>query len=418
MKCYEVGGAVRDGLLGLPVVERDWVVVGATPEQMIATGFQPVGRDFPVFLHPETGEEYALARTERKSGPGYRGFVVNADASVGLEEDLERRDLTINAMARGEDGRVVDPYGGRADLENRVLRHVSDAFSEDPVRVLRVARFAARLAPLGFVVARETSELMHRMVAVGEVDHLVPERSWKETARALSGDGRADGRYRPSVFFMTLRACGALERIMPEIEALFGVPQPAKYHPEIDTGDHVMRAVDAAHRMDFDATVRTAVLLHDLGKALTPPALLPGHRGHDQRGVALVREFCSRLRVPSAHRDLAVAVAREHINVHRSPGNDAVAVLGLLERLRAFQNNPFFERALEACLCDARGREGFEDCTYEPVKFLRTARDVAASVRARDLSAVTFSGPQMGLMLRAKRIELLGRWLEAEEEAS
>lgn len=417
MKIYEVGGAVRDLLLGLPVVERDWVVVGATPEQMIAEGYRAVGRDFPVFLHPATGEEYALARTERKSGTGYRGFVVNANPSVSLEEDLGRRDLTINAMARDQDGSLFDPYGGHIDLERRVLRHVSSAFSEDPVRVLRVARFAARLAPLGFVVAPETCELMRQMVAVGEVDHLVPERTWKETARALSGDGRADEKYRPSVFFLTLRACGALARIMPEIEALFGVPQPAKYHPEIDTGDHVMRVVDAAHRMGFDATVRTAALLHDLGKSLTPPALLPGHRGHDQRGVPLVKEFCSRLRVPSGHRDLAMAVAREHINVHRAPRSGPVELLALLERLRAFQDSPFFEQALEACLCDARGRKGFENCEYEPVSFLRIARDVAASVRARDLMGSAPSGPQMGLLLRSKRIEMLGRWLTADEEA-
>lgn len=415
MKCFEVGGAVRDSLLGLPITEHDWVVVGATPEQMIAEGYRPVGRDFPVFLHPRTGEEYALARTERKSGPGYRGFVVNANASVSLEEDLGRRDLTINAMARGDDGRLVDPYGGRDDLENRVLRHVSPAFSEDPVRVLRVARFVARLAPLGFVIAPETLDLMRKMVVTGEADHLVPERIWKETARALSGEGRADERYRPSLFFLTLRACRALERVMPEIDALFGVPQPAKYHPEIDTGDHVMRAVDTAHRMGFDDAVRTAVLLHDLGKASTPPGLLPSHRGHDRRGVPLVRKFCCRLRVPSAHRDLSVLVAREHINVHRAPENGASTLLELVERLRGFQKSQFFEWALEACLCDARGREGFENCTYRPVEFLRTARDVAASVRARDLLGVTSGGPETGLLLRSKRIEKLDQWLAAEE---
>lgn len=415
MKCYEVGGAVRDRLLGLPVVERDWVVVGATPEQMTAAGYRPVGRDFPVFLHPENGEEYALARTERKSGRGYRGFVVNADANVSLEEDLLRRDLTVNAMARSDDGCLVDPYGGQKDLENRVLRHVSDAFPEDPVRVLRVARFAARLAPLGFVIAPETLDLMKHMVIAGEVDHLVPERIWKETARALSGDGRTDGRYRPSSFFLVLRACGALKRIMPEIDALFGVPQPAKYHPEIDTGDHVMRAIDVAHRMGFHETVRTAVLLHDLGKALTPAALLPGHRGHDRLGAPLVRTFCNRLRIPSAHRDLAVLVTREHINVHRAPGIDAPALLELLERLRGFHNGPFFEWSLDACLCDARGRKGFEDCTYVPVDFLRTARDVAASVRARDLTSVPSSSPATGSLLRRKRIEMLHQWLATDE---
>jgi len=410
VKRYLVGGAVRDALLGLPVRERDWVVTGATPEQMVAAGYRPVGKDFPVFLHPQTQEEHALARTERKRGRGYHGFEFHTDPEVTVEQDLRRRDLTVNAIAEDADGRLIDPYGGRADLAARRLRHVSEAFAEDPVRVLRVARFAARFAPLGFQLDDDTLTLMRRMVADGEVDHLVPERVWKETERALSGDGREVAGYQPSVYFLTLRRCGALARIMPEVDALFGVPQPAQYHPEIDTGDHVMRALDASVRMGFALSVRVAVLLHDLGKALTPREQWPSHRQHDQRGVPLVEAFCSRLRVPNAARDLAVRVTREHINVHRALELRPGTLLQLLERLGAFQRGEAFEQALAACLCDARGRAGLEDCDYPAVPYLRAAADAARAIQARDVLRDGLAGPAVGAALQAARIDALTRW--------
>ena len=321
MKSYLVGGAVRDALLGLPVREQDWVVVGAEPEDMVAAGYRPVGKDFPVFLHPQSKEEYALARTERKSGRGYHGFTFHTGAAVTLEEDMIRRDLTVNAMARDEHGALVDPYGGQRDLEARILRHVSPAFAEDPVRILRVARFAARFAPLGFRVAAETMDLMRHMVEQGEADHLVPERVWKETERSLSGDGRAElndqGGYRPSVYFQVLHDCGALARVMPELAAQSGVPQRADYHPEVDTLVHTLMCIDVGARLGFPLPVRVAALLHDLGKAVTPKAELPSHRMHDMRGLPLVEQFCARLRVPNAQRDLALAVTRDHLLVHR-----------------------------------------------------------------------------------------------------
>ncbi|MDE2148707.1 MAG: multifunctional CCA addition/repair protein [Gammaproteobacteria bacterium] len=411
MKRYLVGGAIRDELLALPVVERDWVVVGATPERMLAAGFRPVGKDFPVFLHPQTGEEHALARTERKSGPGYHGFVFHAGPEVTIEDDLSRRDLTVNAIARDDDtGELIDPYGGVADLRARLLRHVAPAFAEDPVRVLRVARFAARFAPLGFAVAPQTLALMGAIVTAGEVDHLVPERVWKETERALSGDGRAPAGYRPSVFFRTLRACGALARIMPELDALFGVPQPVQYHPEIDAGDHVMRCIDVAQDLGFALPVRVAALLHDLGKAATPRQQWPSHKLHDRRGVPLVKGFCERLRVPRAYRELAVVVAREHLHVHRAGELRAGTLLALLQRLRAFQRGDFFEQALNACLCDARGRLGCEHCDYPPVPYLRQAAAVAAQVQARQVMGEGVSGAQVGSALRRARAQRLAAW--------
>lgn len=418
MKRYLVGGAVRDELLGLPVVERDWVVVGATPEQMIAAGYRAVGKDFPVFLDPRTGEEHSLARTERKTGRGYHGFVFHTGSEVTIADDLRRRDLTVNAIARDADtGELIDPYRGVADLRARVLRHVSAAFAEDPVRVLRVARFAARFAPLGFVVVPETLALMRAMTTAGEVDHLVPERVWRESERALSGDDRAPPNYQPSVFFRTLREAGALQRIMPELDALFGVPQPATYHPEIDTGDHVMRVIDAAHRMGFGLPVRVAGLLHDVGKALTPPGQWPSHRLHERRGVPLVRGFCERLRVPRALRELAVVVTREHLAVHRARELRPGTLLDLLQRLRAFQSTAFFDQALDACLCDARGRAGFENCDYPPVPYLRQAAAVAVKVRARDVIGEASDGPQIGTALRAARRRQLTAWRRAQRGA-
>ncbi|TAM09814.1 MAG: multifunctional CCA addition/repair protein [Nevskiaceae bacterium] len=409
MHSYEVGGAVRDALLGLPIVERDYVVVGATPADMAAAGFTPVGKDFPVFLHPVTHAEYALARTERKTAAGYHGFAFHTGPDVTLEDDLRRRDLTVNAIARTDDGTLVDPWGGQRDLAARVLRHVSAAFAEDPVRILRVARFATRFAPLGFTIAPETLALMQRMVENGEADHLVPERVWKEAARTLSGDARATSGYQPSVFFRVLRECGALARVMPELDALAGIPQPVKYHPEIDAFEHVMLALDLSFTLGCAPETRTAVLLHDLGKALSPKAELPHHHGHEARGVPLVEAFCARLRVPNAHRELAVAVTRDHLNVHRVARLRPETLLGLLERLRAFKRGDFFAHALDACQCDARGRAGLQGQPYPSVGFLKQAAAVAAEIQARDLDP-TLQGPAIGAALRTARIERLAAW--------
>jgi tRNA nucleotidyltransferase (CCA-adding enzyme) len=410
VKRYLVGGAVRDRLLGLPVRERDWVVVGATPEAMLAQGYRPVGRDFPVFLHPETGEEHALARTERKSGHGYHGFVFHADTSVTLEQDLQRRDLTVNAIAEDEHGRLIDPCGGQADLAARRLRHVSPAFAEDPLRVLRVARFAARLAPQGFGVAPETRALMARMVTEGEVAHLVPERVWRETARALLDAAT------PSVYFQILRDCGALAVLFPELDALFGVPQRANYHPEVDSGVHTLMCVDAAARHGFGLEVRTAALCHDYGKALTPRAEWPGHAGHDQRGLAPVSAFCARLRVPQACRDVALAHTREHLLIHRLRELRPRTLLELLERLQAFRDSPLLERVCEASLCDARGRLGFEHCDYPQVEQLRAAARAAAEVQARDVMRPGLVGPAIGQALFDARIERLKRWRSEQQQ--
>src|SRR5688572_30803887 len=323
MRVYEVGGAVRDALLGLPVEERDWVVVGASAGELEARGFKRVGKDFPVFLHPSTGEEYALARTERKTAPGYTGFAFEAAPTVTLQDDLKRRDLTINAIARGEDGAIVDPWSGRADLAARVLRHVSPAFREDPLRVLRVARFAARFAPLGFTIADETLELMKEIVAAGEMEALKPERVWQETVKALATE-------RPDVYIETLRACGALARIFPEVDALFGVPQPAQWHPEIDTGTHTLMALRMAAQLSRSEPVRFAVLVHDLGKAETPEALLPRHHGHEHRSERLIEQLCARLPVPNRFRDLALLVARHHGTVHKAAELKPQTVLRLI----------------------------------------------------------------------------------------
>jgi tRNA nucleotidyltransferase (CCA-adding enzyme) len=374
---------------------------------MLAAGYRAVGKDFPVFLHPQTREEHALARTERKTGPGYRGFAVHAGAEVSLEEDLSRRDLSVNAIARDENGALIDPYGGRRDLEARVLRHVSPAFAEDPVRILRVARFAARFAGLGFHVAADTLALMRDMVQRGEADHLVPERVWKETERALSGDGRDEAAYRPGVFFETLHACGALARVMPELAALSGVPQRADYHPEVDTLVHTLMCVDTSARMGFALPVRVAALLHDLGKAATPSAEWPSHRMHDARGLPLVEQFCARLRLPNAQRELALAVTRDHLLVHRALELRPGTLLELLERFRAFQRGEFFEQALDACLCDARGRLGKENSDYPPVAYLRAAREQAAVVQAAAVVADGLTGPAVGEELRRRRVAVL-----------
>ena len=379
MKIYAVGGAIRDALLGVSVSDRDYVVVGATPEQMVAQGYRPVGKDFPVFLHPQTHEEYALARTERKTAAGYHGFQFYYAPDVTLEEDLARRDLTINAMARevrpdGElVGPVIDPFGGQADLQARCFRHVGQAFVEDPVRILRVARFAARFDD--FALAPETLALMRTMTAAGEVDALVPERVWQEISRGLM-------EAKPSRMFEALRECGALARVLPEIDALFGVPQRADYHPEVDTGVHVMMVVDYTAARRYALTVRFAALTHDLGKATTPEDILPRHIGHETRSVDLLRPMCERLRVPNECRDLAVLVAREHGNIHRVMEMGAPALVRLFERCDALRKPARFAEALQACEADARGRLGFETREYPQAERLRVALVAARGVDA------------------------------------
>ena len=376
MKVYCVGGAVRDELLGLPVQDRDWVVVGATPDDLVARGFRPVGRDFPVFLHPGTHEEYALARTERKTARGYHGFAVRYAPDVTLEDDLRRRDLTINAIARAEDGTLVDPWGGRRDLEARVLRHVSEAFAEDPVRILRVARFAARFTE--FSVAPETLELMRGMVRSGEADALVPERVWQEVSRGLMES-------RPSRMFEVLRECGALARVMPELDGLWGVPQRADMHPEVDTGVHTMMVVDWSAAQGHSLAVRFAALAHDLGKGDTPAAELPRHPGHEERSVQRVEELCARLRVPAECRDLARIVAREHGIVHRAAELRPATIVDLFERIDAFRKPARAEDALAACEADHRGRLGYANVPYPQAARLRAA---LAAARAVDAGAI------------------------------
>ncbi|MDD2713330.1 MAG: multifunctional CCA addition/repair protein [Simplicispira sp.] len=414
MKIYMVGGAVRDRLLGRPVTDRDWVVVGATPEQMLEQGYLPVGRDFPVFLHPKTREEYALARTERKSGRGYRGFVVQTSPDVTLEEDLARRDLTINAIAASADwaktGIVFDPYHGQQDLEQRVLRHVTKAFREDPVRILRVARFAARFTD--FSIAPETLQLMREMVAHGEADHLVPERVWQELARGLMEE-------QPSRMFEVLRACGALAVLLPEVERLWGVPQRAEYHPEIDTGVHLMMVLDMAARLQAPLPVRFACLVHDLGKATTPAHVLPRHIGHEQRSAQLLKGLAHRLRVPVDCREIADVVAREHGNIHRSGELKAAALVRLLERCDAIRKPERFADILLACECDARGRLGLEESPYPQRQRLGEAlvavQSVATSVIAASAAAAGVTGPKVGEMIHAARVQAVATWLGASE---
>ncbi|HEY3643806.1 MAG TPA: multifunctional CCA addition/repair protein [Gammaproteobacteria bacterium] len=398
MKTYLVGGAVRDRLLGLPVLERDWVVVGATPAELGALGYRSVGKDFPVFLHPETKEEHALARTERKTAKGYHGFEFHAEPGVTLEDDLKRRDLTINAIAEDTDGRLVDPYGGAKDLEARVLRHVSPAFSEDPVRVLRAARFAARFAPLGFKVAPETLALMREMVESGEVDALVPERVWQETLKALICE-------RPSVYFELLRECGALQKVFPELARLWGVPQPAKWHPEIDTGVHVMMVLDQAARLSKEPTVRYAALTHDLGKGTTPADILPHHYGHEERSVKLVEALCERLRTPKEFRELAVIVAKQHGLVHKAEEIRSDTLLKLLESVDAFRRPERFELFLLSCEADHRGRTGLEDTPFPQGDYLRRAFTAARKVTTESLDTTTLSGAQIGEQLKKQRLE-------------
>ncbi|WP_017940905.1 MULTISPECIES: multifunctional CCA addition/repair protein [unclassified Thioalkalivibrio] len=409
MQTYLVGGAVRDRLLGRPFTERDYVVVGATPEAMEAAGFRPVGRDFPVFLHPETHEEYALARTERKTARGYHGFQFNASPEVTLEDDLERRDLTINAMAEDTDGRLIDPYGGQDDLEARRLRHVAPAFAEDPVRLLRVARFAAQLAPWDFEVAPDTLTLMQELVTSGEVDALVPERVWAECEKALKSPA-------PRRFLEVLREAGALAILFPEIARLFGVPQPERYHPEIDTGVHTLMVLDQATRLSDAPEVRFAALVHDLGKGTTDPAILPSHHGHEERGVDLIRALAERLRVPNRYRDLAVRVARYHGLVHRVFELRPKTVMKLVDGLDALRRPENVEPFLLAVEADFRGRTGWEDKPYPQADAVRHAVAAAQAVQPQALMAEGYKGKALGEALQRERIRAIAEALADNPE--
>lgn len=403
MKTYLVGGAVRDELLGLPVRERDWVVVGASAEQLLGKGFKPVGKDFPVFLHPETAEEHALARTERKVGPGYKGFETRFSPDVTLEQDLERRDLTINAIAKDvASGVLVDPFNGQRDLAQRVLRHVSAAFVEDPLRVLRVARFASRFAPLGFTVAPETLDLMREIAARGELQALVPERVWQETQRALEQPA-------PWVYFEVLREADALPVIFPEVAALFGVPQPEKWHPEIDSGVHTMMVLQQAARLSADPVVRFAALTHDLGKGTTPPEEWPRHVAHEERSAALIETLCSRLRIPNSYRELAVLVGRYHLIAHKVTEVRPGTLLDLFEHLDAFRRPERFDQFVMACEADARGRKGLENRDYPQSSYMREARDVAAGVKLSEEAREGLTGEQIAQRLRQERIARLSQ---------
>ena len=414
MKTYLVGGAVRDRLLGLDGSDRDHVVVGATPEEMLARGFRPVGKDFPVFLHASTGEEYALARTERKTAPGYRGFVLHADASVTLEEDLARRDFTVNAIAQDESGGLVDPFGGQADLKARVLRHVSPAFGEDPVRILRGARFLARFASIGFTVAPETMQFMRDMVERGEVDHLVAERVWQEMQRALAST-------RPSAFIGVLRECGALARLLPEVDALFGVPQRAEFHPEIDAGLHTQMVCDMAARIaPGNARVGFAALTHDLGKALTPADELPRHINHEHSGLKPLQVVCERYKVPADYRDLAMVCCREHLNIHRLDELRPDTVHDLIQRCDGFRQPARIDELALVCEADKRGRLGMESESYPQASMLTRLHAVARSVSTTRLDLTRLSGPEVGEALRKARIAAIAaekKTIRAESSA-
>jgi len=401
VKIYRVGGSVRDELLGLEVKDHDYVVVGSDPEEMVRLGFRPVGKDFPVFLHPHTNEEYALARTERKTGRGYKGFTVYADRDITLEQDLARRDLTINAIARDEHGKLIDPYRGADDLKRGILRHVSPAFAEDPVRILRVARFTARFA---FEIAAETMQLMRQMVADGEVDHLVAERAWQEISRGLMES-------RPSLMFEALRACGALARVLPEVDSLFGVPQPPEHHPEVDTGLHTMLVIDYAASRHFPLPVRFAALTHDLGKGTTPASEWPRHIGHEQRGATLIQALSERLRVPTDCRNLAVLAARYHGEVHRADELKPATIVRLFERTDALRRSERFEALLAACACDFHGRPGFEALPYTPAPRLRLALDVARRVDAASIAKRVEDRSKTAAAVHEARVHAVKEWL-------
>ena len=399
MQVYLVGGAVRDHLLGFPYHEKDYVVVGATPEQLIASGYQPVGKDFPVFLHPDTKDEYALARTERKSGHGYHGFSFYTDPSVTLEEDLIRRDLTINAIAMDDDGKIYDPYNGQQDLDHKILRHVSIAFIEDPLRVLRIARFAARYKALGFTVAPETLALMKQLAESGELEALTPERVWKETSRALM-ENHADE------YFEVLRACGALKVLFPELDALYGIPQRPEYHPEIDCGIHTMMSLQQACKANYSLDVRFAVLVHDLGKALTPKDELPRHIMHEERGIKPVTEVCDRLKVPTNTKQLALAVCKEHLKCHQALTLKPGTLWRLLQRLDVLRRPERVEAFVQACECDSRGRLGLENREYPQAQYIFDVIQVVRNIKAQDLPT-DVKGPEIGEKLIERRIQAI-----------
>ncbi len=396
MKIYRVGGAVRDKLLNYFSDENDWLVVGATPEKMVELGYLPVGNDFPVFIKPDTGEEYALARTERKSGHGYGGFTFHAAADVSLEEDLVRRDLTINAMAEDDDGQLYDPYQGQADLDKKILRHVSEAFTEDPLRVLRVARFAARYHHLGFTIAPETMVLMTAIASSGELDYLVAERVWKETERAL-------GERSPDIYIEVLRQCGALDVLFPEVSRLFGVPQRADYHPEIDTGIHTLMALQQSVRLSRSSKIRFAVLVHDLGKGITPDHVLPSHRGHEARGVPLVNDVCDRFKVPNDVRQLALVVTEYHLMCHKAQELKPETIVNLLKGVGALKSRDRLEDFILCCEADARGRTGFEDRAYPSSDYLRAAVDGISNISVADLVEAGIDGAEIGRQLHLRR---------------
>jgi tRNA nucleotidyltransferase (CCA-adding enzyme) len=400
MKIYLVGGAVRDKLLNYPSDENDWVVVGSSPQKMVNAGYQPVGQDFPVFINTKSGEEYALARTERKSGHGYQGFAFHAAPDVSLEDDLIRRDLTINAMAQNTDGSIVDPHGGQQDLADKVLRHVSDAFTEDPLRVLRVARFAARYHHLGFTIAPETLALMSSITASGELQHLVAERVWKETNRALCERS-------PDIYIQTLRDCGALTVLFPEVDKLFGVPQRADYHPEIDTGIHTLMALQQAVRLSDSAPIRFSVLVHDLGKGITPEHVLPSHKGHEARGLPLVKAVCDRFKIPNEHRQLAMAVTEFHLLAHKALELQPEGILTLLKAVGALKSAQRLEDFLTCCEADARGRTGFEDRDYPSSNYLRQARKVVLQSDVADLVESGLVGAEIGRQLSLRQTAAL-----------
>lgn len=407
MKTYLVGGAVRDALLNLPVKDKDWVVVGASPEEMLTLGYEQVGRDFPVFLHPKTHQEYALARTERKSGSGYTGFVCYSAPDVTLEQDLQRRDLTINAIAQDDDGNYYDPYGGRDDIQQRQLRHVSEAFKEDPLRVLRVARFAARFAHLNFVVATDTQALMRWMAESGELNALTPERVWKETEKALETRN-------PQVYFQVLRDCGALAVLFPELDNLYGIPAPAKWHPEIDTGIHTLMTLAIAAQLTEDIAVRFATLFHDVGKALTPPEKWPSHHGHGPAGVPLVEHLCQRLRVPNALRDLALLVTEFHDLVHTVDRQSPETLVALFDRIDAWRKPQRVEQLALTSEADARGRTGFENNAYPQGDYLRKAFEIVLNVSTKEVVAAGFKGAEVREELSRRRIKALGDWQVAK----
>lgn len=400
MEIYLVGGYVRDQLLGLETKDRDWVVVGATADELLKQDYRQVGKDFPVFLHPQTNEEYALARTERKTAAGYSGFSFHATADVTLEEDLTRRDLTINAIAQSDNGDLIDPFNGQADIEAKILRHVSPAFVEDPVRILRLARFAARFANLGFTIADETQKLMAEMVNNGEVDSLVPERVWQETMRALNEKT-------PARYFEVLRDCGALKKLFPEIDQLWGVPQPEKHHPEIDTGIHTMMVLTQAAKLSDDPKVRFAALVHDLGKGITPKEQWPKHIEHESRGVPLVEALCDRYRIPNDYRELAVIVTRYHLHYHRAAELRDDTFLKTLESLDAFRRPERFELFLLACEADSRGRTGFEDAHFEQPEIYRKVFNAAKAINAKELVALGLKGKEIKEELNKQRIQAI-----------